>query len=196
MNVSKLTFPNISDLVPTMRMSAVDKEHFSFPYARQTIDCILSLCEKGCELLVGVHMLNFGFVVPIMRNKRGLYIGELSDNDYNAFCRALGLTFRGDGFSSNTLLKLLSSNIPVKSTGQRVSYEEMRRFVKCRHVDEADKIYFKGWNDHKADGKIARNFDKTEFYCGKEVADYCRANNISSIWTDIKSDELTYKVPW
>lgn len=52
-----------------------------------------------------------------------------------------------------------------------------------------DKIYFCGWNDHQKDGRQARNFDKTEYFLGKKVAEYCRENNISSLWSDIPRDE-------
>ena len=62
--------------------------------------------------------------------------------------------------------------------------------------DDEDKIYFCGWNDHKADKRKAHNFDKTEFYLGKKVADYCRANNISSLWSDIPRDERRLTNPW
>ena len=62
--------------------------------------------------------------------------------------------------------------------------------------NEADKIYFRGWNDHLIDHRTARNFDKTEYYFGKRVADYCRVNNISSLWTDIPRDALNVTNPW
>ena len=31
---------------------------------------------------------------------------------------------------------------------------------------------------------------------GKKVADYCRANNISSLWSDIPRDERRLTNPW
>lgn len=194
--MSKLTFQKMQSLIPDMEAKGVEKEHFSFAYAKQTIDCILAFTKSGYELLVGVHALNFGFVVPIVQNKNKDYIVELTDEDYLRFCKALKLSYRNDGFTSNTLLKLLSNKIPEKSSGIKINYETMINYVECRKIDESEKIYFKGWNDHIKDGKKAQNFDKTEFYLGKQVTDYCRRNNISSMWTDIQFERKEYQNPF
>ena len=194
--MSKLTFHNLRQLVPDMKIKGIEKEHFAFSYARQTIDCIFCFCGEHFELLVGVHVLNFGFVLTITRNYKGDYIAELTDDDYITFCNRLNLTYKNDGFTSNTLLKLLSSHVPIKSSGVNVTYETMRSYAHYYHVNEEDKIYFKGWNNHVRDNNIARNFDKTEFYFGKKVADYCRKNNISSIWTANPREQKMYHMPW
>ncbi|QFJ56141.1 DUF6037 family protein [Pseudobutyrivibrio xylanivorans] len=194
--MSKLKFPNLKYLVPDMEKNKVEKEHFSFNYAKQKIDCVFCICNVHYELLVGVHMLNFGFVVNIEKNSAGEYVAEITDEQYVQFCRALNLSYKGDGFTSNKLLMLLAENTPSCSSGIRIDYGVMRDYIKCRHVDEAYKIYFKGWNDHTSDGNRAHNFDKTEFYFGKEVGDYCRIHNISSIWTDIPREETKYRNPW
>ncbi len=194
--MSKLKFPNLKSLVPDMESKKVEKEHFSFNYAKQRIDCVFCICSGHYELLVGVHTLNFGFVVIIVKNSAGEYVAEITDDQYVQFCRVLNLSYKGDGFTSNKLLMLLSENTPRDSVGMKLDYTFMREYTKCRHVDEADKIYFKGWNDHTKDKKRAQNFDKTEFYFGKEVADYCRKHNISSMWTDIPAEETKYRDPF
>lgn len=194
--MSKLTFPNLSTLIPDMMNNHLDKEHFAFNYSNQTIDCILSFSNGHYELLVGIHALNYGFVVTIYQNGVGAYVAEITDNVYRDFCRVLNLSYRGDGFTSNTLLKLLSSHIPPASSGVKITYKTMRQYTKCRPVEESEKIYFKGWNNHVVDKNKAHNFDKTEFYFGKKVADYCRRNNISSLWTNIYRDETRYRNPW
>lgn len=194
--MSKLTFVNLNHLIPDMTSKHVEKEHFSFFFAKRTIDCVFCICKGHFELLVGIHAANFGFVVNIDQNKNGNYIAELDDDDYFGFCGAVHLSYAKDGFISSTLLKLLSSHIPMVSKGITLPYEFMRPYLKCRSVDEADKIYFKGWNDHQKDGKRARNFDKTEFFLGKTVADYCRAHNISSIWTNVPREEVDYLPPF
>ena len=56
-----------------------------------------------------------------------------------------------------------------------------KKYIKA--ADEPDKTVFVGWNDHKLDKRVARNFGKTELFLGKKVADFCRCNNISSLWT-------------
>ncbi|WP_051671794.1 DUF6037 family protein [Oribacterium sp. P6A1] len=194
--MSKLKLPNLVDLVEDMSKNEIEKEHFMFEYAKQTIDCKFCIKPDGGELLIGVHRLNFGLALDVYINRSEEYIAELTDKDYIRFCKALNLTYHGDGFTSNTLLELISRHIPKSSACVKIEYCVMREYTKCRHVDEAEKIYFKGWNDHVKDGKEARNYDKTEFYFGNRVANYCREHNISSIWTDIPLDEKAYANPW
>ena len=99
-------------------------------------------------------------------------------------------------FNSSGFLKLLSQKAPQISSCKKIPYEELRAYLPYRKVEDADKIYFCGWNDHIRDKRKAHNFDKTEFYLGKTVADYCRQHNISSLWTDIKRDEMSLTNPW
>ena len=98
--------------------------------------------------------------------------------------------------NSATFLRLLSEHAPLHSNKLGVDYRELRDYLPYRHVDDADKIYSCGWNDHIRDGRQAHNFDKTEFYFGKKVADYCRVNNISSLWSDIPRDQRGLTKPW
>ena len=124
------------------------------------------------------------------------YVAELKADDYFNLCHWLNLSYKNGGFTSNMFLNLLSSKMPDKYSGYKFSYEDMVPYLKCKPVDEAEKIYFKGWNDHIKDHNKARNFEKTEFYFGKEIADYCRKNNISSLWTHIASEKKLYYNPW
>ena len=75
---------------------------------------------------------------------------------------------------------VLRYEAPKQSNKAGVKYTELYRYLPYRKVDEADKKYFCGWNNHIKDKRTANNFDKTEFYFGKKIADYCRINNI--IW--------------
>ncbi len=179
-----------------MSRKEVEKERFQFQYANHVVDCIFSASSEHYELIIAVHDVNYGFVVEIYQNANGMFIAEIDDEIYNGFCNALGLSYSVDHFTSNALLVLLSNHIPTISAGVGVLYQELRQFVQYRHVEEANKIYFCGWNDHVKDGRKAHNFDKTEFYFGKTVADYCRRYNISSLWTDIRRDEKAVTRPW
>lgn len=189
--MSKLTLKNLKTLVKDIEEHNVNKDKFSFTY-KLKFDVIIAIVETGYELLIGLHDVNFGFVVKV--NKR--FVTELKSSDYFALCDHLNLSNEKQGFNSNVFLNLLSSKIPLKYSGYKYTYKDMIPFLKCKPVDEAEKIYFKGWNDHTKDNRQARNFDKTEFYFGKEVADYCRKNNISSLWTNIPAEENIYFSPW
>jgi len=193
--MSKLTFDNLNNLIPSMKSFDINKEHFQFTYAGHTIDCVLCFTENNYELLAAIHNLNYGFCVEIYQNRYGKYIAEIDDDIYKTFSKTLGLSYSKDGFTSNKLLTLLSSHIPNISKGVPVPYEKMRAYTKCRKIEESAKIYFCGWNDHTKDGETAHNFDKTCFYFGPKMADFCRKHNISSRWTYLEKDEVKYYNP-
>lgn len=189
-NPSFLTFPNLQSLIYDMDQNHVEKDQFSFTY-KLTFDVIVAIVENGYELLISLRETNFGFVVPV--NER--FIASIKPKDYFKLCDHLNLTSSKDHFTSNVFLRLLSSKIPCKYSGRIITYRDMIPYCKCKQVEESEKIYFKGWNLHIADKRQAQNFSKTEFYFGKEVADYCRKNNISSIWTDDPKYQKEYYRP-
>ena len=189
--MSKLTFNKLENLANEMGIAHADKEHFCFDYADHTFDIIFAFAGEEYELLVGILNINFGILLKVTQN----FVVELRDDDYYALCNALQLNYNINHFTSNVFLRLLSNHIPPHYSGFQYSSPTMRPSLICRHVEESEKIYFKGWNDHKKDGRTARNFDKTEFYFGKAIADYCRKNNISSLWTDIPRDGADDHLP-
>lgn len=179
-------------LANNMIKNNIDKEHYDFVYNDFRFDVIFSIALQGYEILVAIHTHNWGCVLKMDEN----YFVEMPNNDYFALCRILNLNWNENHFNSSAFLRLLSENAPRHSNRQGVSYIELRDYLPYRHVDEKDKIYFCGWNDHNKDKRQAHNFDKTEFYFGKRVADYCRKNNISSMWTDIPRNEPHFVYPW
>lgn len=179
-------------LLKDMQANKIDKEHYSFNYNGYEFDVIVSFALLGYEILVAIHSFNWGCVLQMDNN---LNI-EMNNNDYFSLCKILGLNWQNDHFNSSKFLYLLSEKAPPCSNLQGVQYNELRKYLPYRSVDEADKIYFCGWNDHRRDGRNARNFDKTEFYFGIQIANYCRSHNISSLWSSIPRDEKTANKPW
>ncbi len=179
-------------LINDMKINNIDKEHYSFDYNGFRFDVILSITYHGYEILIAVHTHNWGCVLSM--NK--YYNIEIPNEIYFSLCKLLNLNWSEDHFSSAAFLRLLSKNSPKKSKCTGVTYQFLRNYLPYRQVDDAAKIYFCGWNDHKKDKRKAKNFDKTEFFFGKSVADYCRKNNISSLWSDIPRDEHIVNKPW
>ena len=179
-------------LIIDMRNNNTDKEHYHFDYNGFRFDVILSIVQNGYEILTAIHTENWGCVLSMNNN----YYVEVPDNVYYSLRKILHLNWSTNHFNSIVFLQLLSENSPKHSSGSGVDYTEIRKFLPYRRVDDAEKIYFCGWNDHIKDGRKAHNFDKTEFFFGKRVADYCRNNNISSMWTDLIKDEKKYNDPW
>lgn len=184
--------PAFEPLIKDMKINNIEKEHYNFDFNGFRFDVILSMISNGYEILVAIHTENWGCVLEMNNN----YVIEVPDNVYFSLCEILNLNWSEDHFNSAAFLRLLSENSPRISNRQGVDYRELRDYLPYRHVDEEDKIYFFGWNDHTKDKRKAHNFDKTEFYLGKEVADYCRKNNISSLWTDIPRNEQNVTKPW
>lgn len=181
-----------SPLLRDMQKHNIDKEHYSFTYKSKKFDVILAIVESGSEILIAIHSDNWGCALKMDE----LFNVQMDDITYYRLCKILNLTWKKDGFNSDKFLFLLSEKAPRKSGLQGVSYETMRLYTRYRIVSESDKIYFCGWNDHRKGGKKAHNFDKTEFYFGYQVAEYCRRHNISSMWTDIPANETKTETPW
>lgn len=179
------------NLIDDMKLYNIDKEHYSFIFKNFKFDVVLSIVSDGYEILVAIHSKNWGCALKM--NK--YFIVEMPDTPYFQLLDILQLSASKDHFYSSVFLKLLSSKAPHYSSQQGVSYTELRKYLLYRKVDEANKIYFCGWNTHTSDGRNARNFDKTEFFLGKTVADYCRKHNISSMWSDIPRDEKKFTNP-
>jgi len=179
-------------LITDMKNNNIDKEHYHFDYNGFRFDVILSIVQSGYEILVAIHTENWGCVLNMNNN----YYVEVPDEVYYSLRNILHLDWNTNHFNSKAFLQLLSERSPRHSNCQGVDYTELRQYLPYRQVDEQDKIYFCGWNDHIRDHRHARNFDKTEFFFGKIVADYCRVHNISSMWSDIPRDEQRLTNPW
>lgn len=179
-------------LINDMKANNIEKEHYYFDFNNFRFDVILSIVHNGYELLVAIHTENWGCVLNMDNN----YRIEVLDDVYFTLRNILKLDWNTNHFNSAAFLRLLSERSPQHSNCQSVLYDELWNYLPYRHVEEEDKIYFCGWNDHIKDKRKAHNFDKTEFYFGKKIADYCRKNNISSRWTDIPRDERNITNPW
>ena len=184
--------PAFEPLINDMKFNNIEKENYQFDFNGFRFDVILSMVNNGYEILVAIHTHNWGCVLKMSSN----YIIEVPDNIYFSLREILHLDWNKNHFNSAAFLRLLSENSPRTSNRQGVDYRELRDYLSYRHVDEEDKIYFCGWNDHTKDNRKAHNFDKTEFYFGKKVADYCRNHNISSLWSDIPRNEQRITNPW
>ena len=167
--------PAFEPLIQDMIRNDVYKEHYCFDFNGFRFDVVFSIVQNGYEVLVAIHKENWGCVLNIDKN----YFVEMDSYTYHTLCRILGLNWKNDGFNSAVFLRLLSEKSPQYSNCRGVDYKDLRLYIPYRSVEEKDKIYFCGWNDHTKDKRKAHNFDKTEFFFGKKVAEYCKANNFS-----------------
>lgn len=160
-------------------------EHFTFSLKALCFDVIFLCAEIPYTLMIGVRTANFFTMVPVHEDFR---VDLLEDNDFYALKRLLALDKEGDPFTSFKFLRYLDDHVPDHLTGNEVDVElySMLPSSAKKKVDDERKIYFAGWNDHLKDGRQARNFEKTRIMTGSaEIANFCKRNNISSMWSDV-----------
>lgn len=181
-------------LTSSMAKSKKDIEQFYITYANVQFDVIYDISKSPFELLIGAVGLNWACVLKI---KQG-FATQMSDTDFYELCKILNLKPGKETFTSYKFLEFVVDKAPKHCSKTPVHPDHFIKFIKRnkRIVSESDKIYFKGWNNHVKDGRMAHNFDKTELFFGKHIAEYCRQNNISSVWTDVKPNNILIKNPW
>ena len=192
-------FPAFKALIDDMKSKDVDREHFHTQYAGVRFDVIISLDIHPHEILIGGQGINWACVMEISDDL------EIAMPDVSFFDLRKKLDLRGNGietFGSYIFLKYISEHAPKHCSDLPVQPSVMQRWYpdRTREIDDGDRTVFYRWVDQKKKGNEAHNFDKTERYFGKKVADYCRNNNISSQWlTPAQAEKMNIqmvKYPW
>ena len=171
----------ISDLIKDMCRHDQDIDEFIFEYNKISFRAIIDVGSTPFQLLLGTVNHNWACV---LRVKEG-YCTSMDNDDFKRLCRVLNLKPGKGSLTSFNFLKYINDHAPSKCTLRPVQPSHIMPFRKkdIKSSDDPDKTIFKGWNDHKKDKKTAQNFEKTELFLGKKVADFCRRNNVSSLWT-------------
>ena len=103
--------------------------------------------------------------------------------DYYKLCDVLGLENDPDNrFSTNVFFEEFNKKLPVGVLQENnvVPYTPRTR----NDVPDSEKNYFWYWKVHKdKTGVSTRNLKKTAALLGSDIAEICRAANISSCWT-------------
>lgn len=187
-------FKNMYKLVASMRNHGKTIEQFYFKFNNVEFDCILDIGLAPFELMLGVKVYNFACVLKVERG----YRVELPTNKYVELCRILHLSYKDDLFSSPFFLHQVDMHIPNECSNDLVNPSHLVPFRenKLSSSDRKEGYIFCGWLPHKGmNNGHARNFEKTELLLGKDIADFCRANDISSKWTANESEALAITRP-
>lgn len=173
---------NFSPLKKDMCLNHVDREQFHFTFAGCAFDAIFSIDKRPYELLIGMMGTGWATVCYMLPG----YYTAMNDADFFDLRHLLHL--RKDSDEELTSWKFLihvDCCVPRYSRCKMVDPDKSCELNQNagKDIPDGDKTHFFGWNDHQKDHRKARNFEKTEMILGKEVADYCRENNISSKWT-------------
>lgn len=183
----------IKPLYKDMSSHNAKQDKFKFKLKQVKFDVIFLIDRKPFELLFGVIDYNFSFSLKLYP---GFLLETLSDDIFFKLCDILNLKPGKEIFTSFKFLQYFSQNIPTTYSGIKVQPEELAKY-KVNDIDEATKIYFKGWRTHTTDGKNAKkeNLEKTKNLLGSEAYEFCKKNNISSCWSDKKSNKVEYFPP-
>lgn len=192
-------FPAFRPLVNDMIDKNSDREHFCVRYATITFDVIISLDVVPAEILIGGQGINWACIMEISEDFEII----MPDADFFALRDKLDLKASGiEKFGSYIFLKFISEHSPKYCSGIPVQPHIMQRWYPNRvnANDPEEQTVFYRWIDQNKCGHQAHNFDKTEAYFGKNVADYCRKHNITSQWLTPQQAERmnirTVKYPW
>lgn len=194
-------FPAFKPLINDMIDNNIDREHFIAVYARVTFDVIITLDAVPHEILIGGRGINWACVMTISDDLEII----MPDNDFYSLRNSLELHANGiEKFGSYIFLKAISEQAPHISARVLVQPAVMQRWYpdRIRNADPEERTVFYRWVEQDQCGRQAHNFNKTEVYFGRNVADYCRRHNITSQWlTPEKAERMHIRVqavnyPW
>ena len=182
------------DLVKDMKRHNKDIEEYYFSFNKIRFHAILDIGIEPFQLLLGTINHNWACVLNVRRG----FLTSMAPGDFMRLCEILHLKPGKGEFTSFAFLKCVGEHAPKTCSLTPVQPSHIMPFRKqyIKTSDEPNKTVFLGWNDHKSDGKTARNFDKTRLFLGDEVANFCIKHNISSLWTTPdKAPEKTVTYP-
>lgn len=187
------TLNGLRNLHKDMKSKHKSREKYSFVKWNARFEVIFLIDRNPYELLVGVvgsKGQHYAFIIEVHCG----FKAELPNAIFFPLCKILRLRPAKDDFTSFVFLMELSNRAPTACTTETVQPHEVAAYHR-RDIPDNEKIYFLGWNDHWADGRKARNIEKTRKLLGDAVADFCQRNNISSMWTDAYRESRPYTDP-
>lgn len=195
-------FPSIIPWIRDMERNSADRDHFYTIYATIRFDILICLDTKPYEILIGASGLNWACTLIISED----FEMQMNDDDFYDLRNLLNPYLRHEGnqkFGSYLFLRFICQHAPTKYTKKMVSPSAVRTCSpkRANDINERDRTVFYRWMPQSDTGRNAKNFEKTEYYFGKRVADYCREHNISSQWiTEEQAINMNIrtilKTPW
>lgn len=178
----------IKSLYKSMREKKIDRYKFDFLFNGKRFDVLYFIDEEPHKLAVGIKSHNFYFEKEV---KIGYKIKPFFDEgDYSKFCEIMGFKFdEKSPFSPSIFFKELNASVPEVAYKNKIPKpHEVAEFRK--DVEESEKIFFVGWLDNRIRGrKVSEdNLKKTRRLLSEQAYLMCKEMNISSRWSDKRSD--------
>ena len=190
-------FTRLASLCSDMGYHKKSMEQFYVIYNHVQFDCILDISVQPFELMIGTLLHNFACILYIQPG----YLTSMENKDYYKLRDILGLKYKYGKFNSFYFLDFLNKHFPQKCSPGIVPPSHLVPFRSSllSSKEKQEGFIFVGWIPHKdkRNGNVTKeNLAKTKLFFGKNVADYCKYNNISSKWTNNNSKLYRLNYPW
>lgn len=191
----------LKNIYNDMKNEKASRCKIEFSYAKVDFDVIFKTDCTPFLLMFGVKRNNMYFEIEV---KKGFVINPIFENDvYNLLIKLFEFSDEAwEPFKPKHFFSAFNEQIPNKwSNKNYYSPSQISRYY--RNVEEANKIYFVGWIDHidlKQKNKnyignvTPENLEKTKLLLSQQAYNRCRAENISSKWSDVPSRENLVQV--
>lgn len=185
---------NLPRLHASMIEQGMTKTKFDFQFRTLRFSVIYIAEDRfPHELLLGCRARNLFFVVSVSRDYR---ISTFLDG-YQDLVRALDLHYDpANPFKPAVFFEAFDEATPT-ATKPTNTPSRLDIALNSRDVEEADKVYFFGWQPH--DGRHSKptetNLAKTKRICGVKTHEICLRHHVSSRWTDDPNRAVQYHEP-
>lgn len=175
-------------------------QHITFSWRQADVNILLAVDGNKCaDILMGLsgydrngNILSRLFSYHFERPCRSLFIPE---EDYRFFIKIFDSLptekreGKGKAFEPFNLFSLIESHLPehpTQAAANKLFSDMFPPEVIKSSVEDANKIYFMGTNDHLIDGRhvSAQNLAKALLYGTIEAYRFCATHNVSTRWTD------------
>ena len=188
--------PGLKRLHFSMRRAGTERACFKVHHAPLTFDCLLltdiapyefALAAIGHPDLIFVFAVEPGYRIDT----------DFGNALYGALADALQLGRNtGKKLIPGSFLEQIDAAIPADIQNTQAVTTADVLSVYRQHVEESDKIYFKGWLRNPNGKRVSpENLDKTKRCFGQRMRDNCDRQNISSCWSASPADEVTFRPP-
>lgn len=185
-------FTTLKILHEDMKVKKEERAIFSFTYNAKDFSCLF-LTDINPVILYLSTLGNNPIVFEIEIDKK--YCAKTYIDDYKKLIGYLEIKYDPKHtFKPIDFFGALNNKIP-KIFQKKPNYSDVVGVVsKRRMVEDAEKIYFCGWNNLTGYNVSDMNIEKTRSAFGDKIAVMCKLKNVSSCWTDISSDESLKKI--
>nr|WP_283092957.1 DUF6037 family protein [Planococcus sp. MSAK28401] len=147
------------------------------------------------KLAIGVRDKNLYFEIPVSSE---FTIRPYLGDKYGEICKILGLKYdKNNPYSPKKFFESINIGIPSKVCLKDVPLPHEIAPYRS-HVNQPEKIYFKGWWDNDLRGEKVQesNLEKTRALLDEEAYKMCKKHNMSSQWSDKSTDEKMVTSFW